>query len=142
VGVSNATWLVDKSALARLSRPAVADVLVERIASGHVGVSIVTELEIGFSARSLADYRETRDVLVDQLLPIALPYRAEARAREVQAALVERGQHRSAGVADLLLAATAEIEGLTILHYDADFEVVAEVTGQPMEWIVPRGSVP
>jgi predicted nucleic acid-binding protein len=59
----------------------------------------------------------------------------------VQARLVERGEHRSAGVADLLLAAMAEIEGLTILHYDADFETVARVTGQSTEWVVPRGSV-
>ena len=57
-------------------------------------------------------------------------------------ALVERGQHRSVGVADLLLAATAEIERLTVLHYDADFDLIAEITGQPTEWIVPRGSIP
>lgn len=59
-----------------------------------------------------------------------------------QASLVERGQHRSAGVADLLVAAIAELEGLTVLHYDADFDVIAEVTGQPTEWVVPRGTVP
>jgi predicted nucleic acid-binding protein len=59
----------------------------------------------------------------------------------VQAALVQRGQHRSAGVADLLIAATAEIEGLTVLHYDADFDLIAEITGQPCEWVVPKGTV-
>jgi len=58
---------------------------------------------MGFSARSTADYRETRQTLVDRLLQVPLPFRAEQRAREVQAALVERGEHRSAGVADLLL---------------------------------------
>ncbi len=45
-------------------------------------------------------------------------------------------------VADLLLAATGEFEGLTVLHYDTDLDVIAEVTGQPTEWVVPRGTVP
>jgi len=141
MGVTPARWLVDKSALWRLPHVTVATALEPRISAGTVGVSIVTELEVGFSARSTADHARIRSELVDQLLPVALPLRAEQRAREVQAALVERGQHRSAGVADLLIAATAEMEGLTLLHYDADFDVIAGVTGQGMEWIVPRGSV-
>jgi hypothetical protein len=119
----------------------VASVVVPRIRDGRVGVSIVTELEIGYSARSTANYRATRESIVDHLMPVALPFRAEARAREVQAILVGLGQHRSAGVADLLIAATAEFEGFTVLHYDADFDLVGAVTGQPMEWVIPRGSV-
>ena len=43
---------------------------------------------------------------------------------------------------DLLVAAAAERAGLTVLHYDQDFDLIAEVTGQPTEWVVPRGSVP
>ncbi len=115
--------------------------LWDAIVAGTVGVSIITELEMGFSARSAADYLRTRRELVDQLLPIALPVHADARARQVQAALVDRGQHRAVGVADLLIAATAELEGLTVLHYDADFETIADVTRQPVEWVVPRGSL-
>ena len=69
-----------------------------------------------------------------------MPPRAEGRAREVQAELVDRGQHRSAGLADLLIAATAEM-GAHVLHYDADFDLIAEITGQPCEWIVPRGTI-
>ena len=136
-----ARYLVDKSALWRLPVPAVADVLLPRIVGGLVGVSIVTELEMGYSAKSLDHYLDVRRTLVDRLLTVALPARAEARAREVQRELVERGQHRSAGVADLLIAATAEMERLTVLHLDADFDLIAEVTGQRMEWIVPRGSI-
>ncbi|MGI8677053.1 MAG: PIN domain nuclease [Nocardioidaceae bacterium] len=136
-----AHWLVDKSVLARLAMPEVSSMLWEAIVAGTVGVSIITELEMGFSARSAADYLRTRRELVDQLLPIALPVHAEARARHVQAALVDRGQHRAVGVADLLIAATAELEGLTVLHYDADFETIADVTRQPVEWVVPRGSL-
>lgn len=136
-----AQWLLDKSALSRLDRPEVQAVLVPRLDSGLVGVSIVTELEVGYSARSTDHYRATRRSIVDRLLAISIPLRAESRAREVQAALVERGQQRSAGVADLLIAATAETEDLTVLHYDADFDLIAEITGQPCEWIVPRGTI-
>lgn len=136
-----ARWLLDNSALSRLDRPEVVGALVPRIDRGLVGLSILTELEVGYSARSTPHYRAIRQSIVDRLLPIAIPYAAEARAREVQARLIERGQHRSAGVADLLIAATAELEGISVLHYDADFDVIAEVTGQPMEWIVPKGSL-
>ena len=139
--MSPTLWLIDKSALARLTQRSVQEATHDRIARRTVGISIVTELEMGFSARSVGDYRETRSKLIDQLLPVHIPFRAEARAREVQAALVERGQHRSAGVADLLIAATAEIERLTVLHYDAGFDLIAEITGQACEWIVPRGSI-
>jgi len=142
VALSPAGWLIDKSAVHRLRNAAVAERLLPLVSAGLVGVSIATELEMGYSARSTADYWETRALLLDRLLPVALPYRAEARAREVQATLVEQGLHRSAGVADLLIAATAEMEGLTVLHYHADFDVIAGVTGQPTEWIVPRGTVP
>lgn len=80
-------------------------------------------------------------IVVDRLVPVAIPFRAEARAREIQAALVERGQHRGVGIPDLFIAATAEIEGLTVWHYDADFDLISEVTGQPREWIVRQGSI-
>jgi predicted nucleic acid-binding protein len=139
--VTPARWLVDNSALGRLASSSVREALVPRIASGLVGISIVTELEIGFSARSTADYRATRESIVDRLLPVALPVRAEARAREIQARLVRHGHHRAVGVPDLLIAATAEVEGLVLLHYDADFDLIAELTGQAPEWVVPRGTV-
>lgn len=142
MGLTPATWLIDKSALWRAPLAAVGEVILPQARAGLVAVSIVTELEVGYSARSTADYRTTRHELLDSLLTVEIPPRAESRAREVQAMLVERGQHRSAGVGDLLLAATAEIEGLTVWHYDADFDVIAAVTGQPTEWIVPRGSIP
>jgi predicted nucleic acid-binding protein len=141
MAVSPATWLVDKSVLARLASPEVRQVVLPRVQAGRLAVSIVTELEIGFSARSVDDYRTTRRTLVDHLLPILIAPRAEQRAREVQAELVQRGQHRAASIPDLLLAATAEVEQLSVLHYDADFELIASITGQPTEWVVPRGSI-
>jgi predicted nucleic acid-binding protein len=141
MGLSPAQWLIDKSVLARVHQEPVAEVVLSRIRAGLVGVSVVTELEVGFSARSIKDFQMVRRELLDHLLPIHLPVRAEQRAREVQAELVKQGMHRSAGVADLLLAATAEVKDLVILHYDADFQTIAAVTGQPVEWVVPRGSI-
>lgn len=57
----------------------------------------------------------------------------EDRALEVLSLLADRGQHRAPSIPDLIIAATAELAGLTILHLDKDFEVIADVTGQPME---------
>lgn len=63
------------------------------------------------------------------------------RAREVQTRMAVRGHHRAAGVTDLLTAALAEYHGATVLHYDADFEHIAAVTGQSHAWIAARGSL-
>ncbi len=63
------------------------------------------------------------------------------RALEVQGLLAERSQHRAVPLPDLIIAACAETAGLAVLHYDADFDRIAKLTGQRMQWIVPRGSV-
>jgi len=141
MAVNPATWLVDKSVLARLARAEVREVMLPRVQAGRIAISIVTELEVGFSARSIDDYLTTRRTLVDYLVPILIAPRAEQRAREVQAELVRRGQHRAASIPDILMAAAAEVEQLSVLHYDADFELIASITGQPTEWVVSRGSI-
>ena len=64
------------------------------------------------------------------------------RAIGVMEELARHGQHRAVSLPDLLIAAVAEREHLLVLHYDADYDLVAAVTGQPMQWVVPRGSVP
>jgi predicted nucleic acid-binding protein len=66
---------------------------------------------------------------------------AVERALEVQSLLANRAQHRSVPLPDLLIAACAEAARLTVLHYDADYERIAEISGQPVQWVVPRGSV-
>lgn len=132
-------WLIDTSAL-RPHVPAFVEVLIPRIAAGLVNVCLVTELEVGYAARSRADFeRISRDVL-GLLNRVITPVAAEARAREIQADLIARGQHRAVAVPDLIVAAVAEIEGLTVLHYDGDFDLISGITGQPMEWVVPAGS--
>ncbi|MFD6416889.1 PIN domain-containing protein [Streptomyces sp. NPDC060194] len=60
---------------------------------------------------------------------------------ELQEALTEKGLHRSASIADLIVAVTADAHGLTVLHYDDDFETIAKVTGQPVRRVVPPGTV-
>jgi predicted nucleic acid-binding protein len=134
-------WLVDKSVLARLGQAEVREVVLPRVQAGRVGISLVTELEVGFSARSSKDYTTTRRSLMDLLVPVLISPRAEQRAREVQAALVKKAQHRAVSIPDLLVAAVAEVERLIVLHYDADFDMIAKITGQPVEWAVPRGSI-
>ena len=64
-----------------------------------------------------------------------------SRPAEIQEALTEQAQHRSASIADLIVAATASARGLEILHYDRDFDTIARLTEQPARWIVPPGSV-
>jgi predicted nucleic acid-binding protein len=64
------------------------------------------------------------------------------RAIQVMEHLAQRGQHRAVGLPDLLIAAMGERAQLTVLHYDADYDLVAADTGQPTQWVVPRGSIP
>jgi len=127
-------WLIDKSALVRLtSSPDAAD-WAGRIERGLVRITTVTRLEVGYSARSgrelRAGFRQPplASMPVEYLTPAI-----EDRAVEILALLADRGQHRAPAIPDLLIAATAELAGLTILHLDKDFEVIAEVTGQPVE---------
>jgi predicted nucleic acid-binding protein len=49
---------------------------------------------------------------------------------------------RAVGLPGLLIAAAAERERVTVLHYDGDYELIAQVTAQPVQWVVPRGTVP
>ena len=128
------TWLIDKSAISRLHLAADAAGWAERIESGLVRISTVTRLEVGYSARSAADHRSLRTEPPLASMPVAyLTPKIEDRAVEVQAALAERGQHRAPSIPDLLIAATAELSMLTVLHVDKDFDLIAELTGQPTQ---------
>jgi predicted nucleic acid-binding protein len=105
-----------------------------RIERGLVRVCTVTRLEVGFSARSGKDLRAGYESPPLVRMPVEyLTPPIEDRAVEVQVALAERGQHRAASIPDLLVAATAELAQLTVLHDDKDFELIADVTGQPVQ---------
>jgi predicted nucleic acid-binding protein len=135
-------YLIDTSALVRLHRDVEAlQRWGEQVVAGLVGVCTVVQLEFLFSARSGAERAKLLDLLGDAYGWVVMPDRVFDRADEVQAALTGRGAHRGVGVVDLLLAATAELHGLALLHYDRDFELVAEVTGQPMQWLAEPGTL-
>jgi len=132
--VAVSEWLVDKSALVRLAQSEDAGEWAARIGRGLVRISTLTRLEVGFSARSATELREsmTRPPLASMPVEYLTPS-IEDRAVAVQVALAERGHHRGPSIPDLLIAATAELAQLTVLHLDADYELIADLTGQPVE---------
>jgi predicted nucleic acid-binding protein len=127
-------WLIDKSAIGRLHLDPNAEEWTRRIERGLVRICTVTRLEVGYSARSAQDHRSLLAEPPIASMPVEyLTPRIEDRALELQSVLAERGQHRAPSVPDLLVAATAELTELTVLHVDKDFELIADVTGQPTE---------
>jgi predicted nucleic acid-binding protein len=128
------TWLIDKSALTRLAASPDAAEWAARIERGLVRVTTVTRLEVGHSARSGSDLRAGFAQPPLSSMPVEYMTPAiEDRAVEVLTLLADRGQHRAPSVPDLIIAATAELAGLTVLHLDKDFDVIADVTGQSVE---------
>lgn len=130
------TWLIDKSALVRLGASVDAADWANRIERGLVRITTVTRLEIGYSARSGQDLRAGLRQPPVSAMPVEyLTPAIEDRAVEVLTVLADRGQHRAPSIPDLLIAATAELAGLTILHCDKDFDLIVSVTGQPSQWL-------
>ena len=127
-------WLIDTSAVARLATSPDAGAWADRIDRGLVRISTVTRLEVGYSARSGPELRSAarRPPLASMPVEYQTPA-TENRAVEVQTLLADSGQHRAPSVPDLIVAATAELAGLTLLHVDKAFELIAEVTGQPTQ---------
>ncbi|MGK5448443.1 PIN domain nuclease [Streptomyces radiopugnans] len=136
-----AVYLIDTSALVRILRQPVRDTWEKPLTEGIIARCPVTEVEFLYSARNAEDRAELVADLDALFGWSPLDDRAVSRAWDVQRELTKVGRHRSAGAVDLLIAATAELQGLTLLHYDRDFETIAEVTGQPTQWLVPPGSL-
>ncbi|MGH3255055.1 MAG: PIN domain nuclease [Streptosporangiaceae bacterium] len=128
------SWLIDKSALVRLAVSPDAAEWAGRVERGLVRIATVTRLEVGYSARSGPELRAGLRQPPMSSMPVEyLTPAIEDRAVEILALLADRGQHRAPSIPDLIIAATAELAELTVLHLDKDFEVIAEVTGQPVE---------
>ncbi len=127
-------WLIDKSALVRLGRSPDSATWADRIERGLVRVATVTLLEVGFCARDSEDlHAGLREAPVASMpVEYATPA-AEDRAVEVLTLLADRGHHRAPAVPDLLIAAIAERAGVVVLHQDQDFDLIAQITGQPTE---------
>ena len=128
------SWLIDKSALVRLGQASDVADWATRIERGLVRISTVTRLEVGFSARSADELRRQtqRPPLTSMPIEYLTPL-IEDRAVAIQTALAERGHHRAPSIPDLLIAATAELTQLTVLHVDKDFDLIAQITGQAVE---------
>jgi predicted nucleic acid-binding protein len=133
-----AIYLADKSALARFPAPQVGARLRLLLEEGLIATCATVDLEVLFSARTLADYEavlaERRALDEAPITPAVM-----ARAIDIQHHLARRGQHRIP-IPDLIIAAAAESAGLIVLHYDADYQRIAAVTGRRHEWVVPRGT--
>jgi predicted nucleic acid-binding protein len=128
------TWLIDKSALVRLAESPDAAEWAARIERGLVRITTVTRLETGYSARSGPEMRAGFQRPPLSSMPVEyLTPAIEDRAVELLTLLADRGQHRAPSIPDLIIAATAELAGLTVLHLDKDFDLIAEITAQPME---------
>src|SRR6266699_3246643 len=128
------SWIIEKSALARLASSPDAAQWATRIERGLVRITTVTRLEVGYSARSGPDLRTALQQPPLSSMPVEyLAPAIEDRSVEVLALLADRGQHRAPSIPDLIIAAAAELAGLTVLHLDEDFDVIAEITGQPVE---------
>ncbi len=133
------SWLIDKSAFVRMQLGQVKDMAKwnARIDRGLVRISTMTRLEIGFSVRAGREGRMIFEVPPLSLMSLErLTPAMEDRAWEVQMLLADRGQHRAPSIPDLLIAATAEKAGLTVLAVDKDFDLIAGITGQPVETLV------
>lgn len=133
------THLFDTSVLTRLSHDAVRAAAEPLVVAGRAARAGISDLEIGFSARNIDEW-EALAASISELRLIETTADHVRRARQTQRLLAERGL-RGRPIPDLLIAAAAETESLTLLHYDTDFDLIALVTGQPCQWIVPRGSI-
>ncbi len=133
------THLLDTSVLTRLREPAVREAIEPGAQRGELARAGISDLEVGFSARNAAEWDHLADA-VDVFELVETSAEHVRRARQMQRLLAAK-QQRGRKLPDLLVAAAAEARGLTVLHYDADFDLIAAATGQQCEWVVPAGSV-
>ena len=133
------THLVDTSVLTKLRRQEVRRVVEPLAQTGSLARAGISDLELGFSARSANEWDQISEALgAFELIETSAGH--VRRARHVQRLLAAKHQ-RGRKVPDLLIAAAAEAHELVVLHYDADFDRIARVTGQRTQWVVPAGSV-
>jgi len=132
-------FLLDTSVVKRLGHSEARRVVEPLAAAGQLARASICDLEVGYSARNAEEW----DVLVGALDAFELVDSTAAhqrRALQVQRLLAQRSQ-RGRKIPDLLIAAAAEELDIAVLHYDADFDLIASVTGQRCQWVVPAGTV-
>ncbi|MEY9871398.1 putative nucleic acid-binding protein [Streptacidiphilus sp. MAP12-33] len=134
-------YLIDVSAIGRMMRPDVIDAWREPLTSGRIGICELTALDLLRSARSGEEYARVRAGLEAAYTWWPIPDSVWSDARTAQGRLQQAGTHRSAGLAPLLLTATARHHGLTLLHYDREVDAVGRAAGQPVQWLAEPGSI-
>lgn len=132
------THLADTSVLTRLTKPSIKPILAAMLEARTVARCAMSDLEIGYAARNAAEWDTLHRAMKHfQLVAVeAVDFERAAGVQRALAAMSQRGRK----VPDLLIAAATERRGLIVLHYDNDFEMISEVTGQPTEWAVERGT--
>lgn len=133
------TFLLDTSVIKRLAQSEVRQVVEPLAAAGELARASISDLEVGYSARNAAEWDRLMGAL-DAFELVDSTAAHQRRALQVQRLLAERSQ-RGRKIPDLLIAAAAEELGVTVLHYDGDFDLIASVTGQRCQWVVPAGTV-
>jgi predicted nucleic acid-binding protein len=132
-------YLVDTSVLGRAHQKAVGDRLVDLARRRLMWTCRMIDLEVAYGtrARDVAAVVHERAAFPDAPIEPAVM----ERATQVAGLLAHAGLHRGAKPVDLVIAAAAEACGLTVLHYDGDFDRIASVTHQPTEWVAPAGTL-
>lgn len=135
------SYLADTSAWTNHHKSAEVEARWKKLVmSDHIEITEPVRLELLRTARSIKEYAHL-DAVLDAITQAPIIDAVWNRAFEVFEQLARRGTHRGISVTDLLVAAAAEHYRCIVLHYDKDFDLIAEVTGQPTEWIAPRGSL-
>jgi predicted nucleic acid-binding protein len=134
--------LVDTSVWARQFHPRVQPWFQRQLVAGEIAICGPIRLELLHSARNLAEFRAKRQAL-DFLPDAPIGPREWARATQTYELLAGVGpqHHRPVRHSDLLIAIAAEAAGMTLVHYDHDFDAIQSVTGQPMRWVAPRAAL-
>jgi predicted nucleic acid-binding protein len=134
--------LADTGVWARKDHPSLEPWFSVAVEAGDIAMCDVVALEILHSARSGQEF-DAMDVRLRRVPWISIESADWARARAVYRSLAWQGggHQRQVQHADLLIAACAEREGVTLVHYDSDYDLIGAVTGQPMRWVAPRGSL-
>ncbi|MGH9252842.1 MAG: PIN domain nuclease [Acidimicrobiales bacterium] len=134
-------YLIDTSVLHRLSDEVVADVVDRHGFDRVLYLCGLVDLEVLRSSTSKQHYQQMRDMLDGGFADLPITPEVIDIALATQRKLVEVGKHRGVSLSDLIIAACAEVHSATVVHYDGDYDRIAEVTGQATEWVVPAGSV-
>lgn len=136
-----ARFFIDTSAAARMRLAAVTERLEPLITGGLVATCATLDAEALYSARSPAEYEQVRADRREAYENLPTDDGHWQRAFDAQRVLARTGRHRAVGIADLLTAVLAADHGVTVLHYDSDFEIAAEVLDFEHRWVLPRGAV-